>query len=423
MQPTEPLQQPQSTVNGQPANLRPNPVAERDLGDEQVGIAHRRILAELRQSVVDLGGGCSTIRPMDLGDEILARAREAAGRTHPVPAAEPELEGLRVEAMEQLALMPEPPAYRRAADPAREAAHARLPAAEALLERALLFQKASASTRFEPQARSIAQALEAQILALAAIAQGQILPGEERVEQARIKARAVGELAAAFHRVGAEQAPVYVRQTGVSRYDPHEAEHLEVTLPCPNPGCRKPALYALSTRSPTHRFVCTTCRQPFVGYFGEVRSVEATRNAKAAHYALHIEEVGGRDRRVEFDDASGGTLPVAPRDLVALLYGAGQTLVAVENLSSARVLWIRPKEACFLATAAYGSGAPELDTFRAFRDRALLTRPTGRLLVRAYYLAGPHLARPVAASPRLRRAARRVLEVLRADLSRRGFDR
>src|SRR6185312_3441896 len=102
------------------------------------------------------------------------------------------------------------------------------------------------------------------------------------------------------------------RATGASRYDPHEPGHLEVTLPCPNPGCRKPALFALSTRTPTHRFVCAACRQPFLGYFGEVRSVESQRRAKFTHYALQIEEVGGHDRRVEFDDASGGNLPVAP---------------------------------------------------------------------------------------------------------------
>lgn len=361
--------------------------------------------------------------PLDLGDEILARARDAASRTHPVPATEAELEQLRVEAMEQLALIPEPPAYRRASDPAREAAKARLATAEALYERALLFQKAGSGPKLAKQGQAIAEALEAQVVALAAIADGQIVKGEQLVEKARVRARAVSELAAAFHQVQADEPPIFDRTTQTSRYDPHEPGHLEVTLPCPNPGCRKPGLFALSTRTPTHRFVCAACRQPFLGYFGEVRSVEALKNAKFIHYALQVEEVGGRARKVEFDDASGGHLPVAPRDLVALLYGSGQQLAAVENLSSGRVLWIRPKDACFLATAAYGEGAPELETFRAFRDEVLLATRAGRAAVRAYYAMGPHLAKPVAASPRIQRPVRAALEKLRRALEARGVRR
>lgn len=138
---------------------------------------------------------------------------------------------------------------------------------------------------------------------------------------------------------------------------------------------------------------------------------------------MQIDEVGGRDRRVEFDDASGGTLPVAPRDLVALLYGVGQTLAAVENLSSARVLWIQNKDACFLATAAYGEGAPELAAFRAFRDAVLLQSVLGRALVRNYYRTGPYLAWPFARSSILRAPLRGGLERLRTSLERRGFGR
>jgi len=351
---------------------------------------------------------------MELGDEILARAREAAARTHPVPATAAELEALRVEALEHLALLPEPPAYKRATEPAREQARSRLPATEALLERALLFVKAAEGSKLAAQGQAIAQALESQVRALAAVSQGQIIAGEELTARAQEQARAVGELSAAFHRVRADLGlPVYDRATGTSRYDPHALESLEVNLPCPAPGCRTPGLFALSTRSPTHRFVCTKCRKPFVGYFGEVRSVESKRDAKAVHYTLQLDPVGGGVRRVEFDDASGGALPVAPRDLVALLYGVGQTLAAVENLSSGRVLWVKPRAACFLATAAYGPGAPELDAFRAFRDRVLMVRPAGRVLVRAYYAVGPHLAVPVARVPPLRRAVRAGLERLR----------
>jgi hypothetical protein len=48
---------------------------------------------------------------------------------------------------------------------------------------------------------------------------------------------------------------------------------------------------------------------------------------------------------------------------------------------------------CYISTAAYGSSlAPELDTLRDFRDRVLLPRPAGRLLVDHYYQSAPAIA-------------------------------
>jgi hypothetical protein len=207
----------------------------------------------------------------------------------------------------------------------------------------------------------------------------------------------------------------------VSRYDPHPIAQLEVTLPCPNRTCRKAALYGLSTRSPHHRFECTTCKQPFLGYFGEVRSVEQTTSARGLRYTLRLDEVGGYARTVSFEDASGGRLPVAPHDLVAMLYTTNNVLVAVENLSTARVLWVQGRDTCFLATAALGAQAPELEVFRSFRDRALLPRPLGRAGVRTYYRLSPHLAPWVARSPGVRRALRWTLR--RAAPLLDGWDR
>ncbi len=355
---------------------------------------------------------------MDLGDEILSRTRDAAERGALAPVTDAEVEALRVEALEQLSRVPEPPAYHRASDPGREKAQALLGPAEALLGRALKTARAAQGSKLEARAQAIASGLEAQLRALVAIAQGQILKGEEQVERARELSHAINELSAAFHRVNEPARPVFDRSSGSSRYDPQQPAHLEVTLPCPNPACRRPALYALSTRSATHRFQCTTCKQPFLGYFGEVRSVEQQNRGRSVHHTLRLDEIGGHERLVQFDDASGGHLPVAPHDLVALLYNAGQALVAVENLSTARVLWVQPRDACFLATAAYGPGAPELESFRGFRDRVLLPRTWGRLAVRVYYAAGPHLAKAVFDAPRARARLRAGLERLRPHLER-----
>jgi hypothetical protein len=48
---------------------------------------------------------------------------------------------------------------------------------------------------------------------------------------------------------------------------------------------------------------------------------------------------------------------------------------------------------CYISTAAYGSPlGHELDTLRGFRDRVLLPRPSGRLLVDHYYTSAPTIA-------------------------------
>ena len=358
---------------------------------------------------------------MDLGDEILSRSREAASRVRPVPPHAAELEALRVEALDQLAQLPEPPAFRRASDPVREQAKSRLDSAEALYQRALLYQRAAQGQPFAPQASAIAEALEAQVRALAALAQGQIQRGEQMADLAQERATAVSELGSTFHRLHAERPRVYDRQQGLSRFDPHEVEQLEVTLPCPNASCRKPGRYALAPRSPAHRFQCQACHQPFSGYFGRLRSVEATRHSNKVRYVLRLDELGGRERAIDFEDGSGSALMIAPREFVALLYSSAQALVGVVNLSTGRPLWLKSQDACFLATAAYGVGAPELDTFRAFRDRALLSNSLGRAAVRTYYAVGPHLAAVVVARPRLQRTLRAGLEVLRAELQSRGM--
>jgi hypothetical protein len=51
------------------------------------------------------------------------------------------------------------------------------------------------------------------------------------------------------------------------------------------------------------------------------------------------------------------------------------------------------KSGCFIATAAYGSSlAPEVLTFRRFRDEILLTSKLGSIFVEFYYFVSPPLA-------------------------------
>lgn len=71
------------------------------------------------------------------------------------------------------------------------------------------------------------------------------------------------------------------------------------------------------------------------------------------------------------------------------------------------------EEPCFIATAAYGSRlAPEVKTLRNFRDRYLVTNPSGRRLVKFYYRHSPALAEYITSHPHLRGAVRLTLTPL-----------
>ena len=72
---------------------------------------------------------------------------------------------------------------------------------------------------------------------------------------------------------------------------------------------------------------------------------------------------------------------------------------------------------CFIATAVYGD-SEHLDVvlFRKFRDRCLLSRPVGRLIVRLYYKFGPHLANIIKNNQKTKRIVRTALEKLAAYL-------
>jgi hypothetical protein len=79
-------------------------------------------------------------------------------------------------------------------------------------------------------------------------------------------------------------------------------------------------------------------------------------------------------------------------------------------------------DACFIATAAYGSFmAGEVSALRAFRDAALRTNLPGEIAVEGYYTFGPLLARTIAPSETLRRAARAALAPLTARVREAGF--
>jgi|SanBayMetagenome_1026888.scaffolds.fasta_scaffold05307_1 hypothetical protein len=88
---------------------------------------------------------------------------------------------------------------------------------------------------------------------------------------------------------------------------------------------------------------------------------------------------------------------------------------ALSEISSEKIcpFSLESSGGCFIATAAYSTSIhPDLDTFRQFRDRSLLTNPWGRLFVSVYYQVGPQIAQYVNRSLYAKKMVRFLLENL-----------
>ena len=68
------------------------------------------------------------------------------------------------------------------------------------------------------------------------------------------------------------------------------------------------------------------------------------------------------------------------------------------------------EQACFIATAVYGSAlSEEVDILRWFRDEFLITSPPGRAVVAVYYKLSPPLAGFISRHQTLRTLVRECL--------------
>lgn len=338
--------------------------------------------------------------------ELRTRAAHRAA-TLPEPNGE-QSDQLRTELSAFFARIPEPPVYRRRDDPAKAAALELLSEGEELLAR----------TYKDDTLQLWREALDLHLEAQAAIA-------EHRVEAAEgiwRRAIAAEQRAANERRVWArtdEQVPpVFSRDTGESRFDPRPEPTVQVKLICPL--CRAVHDYEFSPRHSTHRFTCRGCSSPFQAYIGELKALEVDRKSeRERRYMFRIDELTGQTTRIHFDDASEGELGAARRDLLAFLYAPSNHLRGVLNLTSSRVLWIKQRGLCFIASAVLGEEAAELETFRAFRDRVLM-RVTPEA-VEAYYRHGPGAARWLSTRPSAKAAVRLMLKATHRALKAAGL--
>ena len=355
------------------------------------------------------------MQPEELFEAARVRARSL---DVPRPPQDAELERLRMECAGWFDRVPEPPVYRRLDDPARKKAEVLIPEGQELLSRTLAMVRHESA---QAAAGPLVEALEAHLSTLCHTAEGRLSLAERSWLTALKLERSVGRQNRLYIRSDEAKRAVFDKVTRESRYDPGPEPSMTVKLVCPQRSCAAQERYKFSPRYSTHRFTCPKCKRMFIGYFGEVRAVELTRKPGMVRYLFKLEELGGSLSQVEFDETSGAEFGVARRDLMAFLYDKDRDLKAVLNLSSSRLLWVHKGGKCFVVTAAYGEGAPELAAFRAFRDRRLMQSAAGRAAVHAYYAVGPALAKVVVGTPRLRRAVRAGLARTHSWLVRNGY--
>ncbi|RKH07974.1 hypothetical protein D7Y13_20690 [Corallococcus praedator] len=348
--------------------------------------------------------------------EELIRAAQTRAAGLDVGRGDAALERVRTSASALFAKLPEPPVYRRAEDPTRKAAQALLPEMERVLAEAFAVAREPAVS---PLVDRLVEALRAHAEALVHTADG-------RLEAAELAWRRAQELERAAHptrqMVGppARPPPVFDKASGQSRYDPRNAAQVGVKLMCPNTGCKRLGDYAFLPTHAYHRFVCPACRVPFMAYFGELKGLEVEIRRSSKRYRFTVDEVGSAvTTRIDFEEAGGQEFPAARRDLLAFLYTEQRELKVVMNHTNMKLMWVSPAASCFVVTAAFGEGAPELVAFRAYRDEVLRKSRLGQGFIDGYYHWGPPLAAWVVRRPRVRAGVRWALTRVHGRLTRR----
>ena len=349
------------------------------------------------------------MQPSDVFARAEARAR---GLQTDAPPGEDVRDRLRSECVAFFGKVPEPPVYRRADDPLRRRANELLPEAELLLARLTALAL--------PELDPLLAAVKAAVEALCHTVDGRVEAAEEAFRRGLSLEKEALSARRLWARSDEVMPPVFDRLSGVSRFDPRPDPSLKVKLACP--ACRQVAAYAFSPHQARTPCGCDQCGQPFSAYLGEARGVEVqSARAGLRRYLFRIEELNGGLTRLAVEDEGQPELSVAPRDLLAFLYSRTDQLRGVLNLSTGRLLWIKAPGPCFIATAAFGEGAPELESFRAFRDQVLLPRPWGRALTRAYYRVGPWAAAALRRRRRTKALVRRALLRVHQHLEDAGF--
>ena len=325
---------------------------------------------------------------------------------------------VRLECADYLAELPEPPRILREGSHAQSAARARLERGRSLLGRllALSAQDGPPGAR-ERDLLMLEWAVRAALRLHGATAQAHSGAADVAWVQARQKATAALSPFRSWESPE-RTTPAYDAGTGASRYDPRPRAQVELKLDCPAPDCRRAGRY-FPERDPEPQPL--RCKQCGVRFHAWLVEADAAARALPGQQQFVGHTCDGAPVVVSLADDGAGLFAVAAGDLLAFLGRQPGHWELLENLATGGRFQPRSAGPCFLASAALGPDAPELATFRAFRDRALLPRPWGRRAVLLYYRWGPWAAEQVKRRPALRRAARSALAPLHRLLVRQGY--
>ena len=82
----------------------------------------------------------------------------------------------------------------------------------------------------------------------------------------------------------------------------------------------------------------------------------------------------------------------------------------------------RKKDACYVATAVYGSyDCPQVWTLRRYRDDYLKTNIRGRIFIRVYYAISPIIIKMFGKTDWFNRICKRKLDVFVEKLNKKGY--
>jgi hypothetical protein len=170
---------------------------------------------------------------------------------------------------------------------------------------------------------------------------------------------------------------------------------------------------AASSEQPLHSYDVRVSTDPIVDELSFIRSGRPARTASedlegAVSLVLPPGVPAGESIESEIGDLIAQTRYYVAVRATDRLDRHGPISVAQVTTSKRTFATVSP---CFVATAAYGTPlAEQVGVLRRLRDRQLMSNAIGRSLVHAYYARGRQLAAELRAHPRLRKAARAVLE-------------
>ncbi len=299
--------------------------------------------------------------------------------------ANDSVDAFRKDTLALFSRIPAPPLYRRHDEPLASQCQTLVAECDSLLQRC---------RNWGASVGALSSAIAAHRGWLVAVTENRIEEAESGWRNALVIERGATAPYRLWKRADGEVSSAFNRATQASRYDAKDKVQLELTLACCE--CRKLSTYTVLSHRSSHDLTCQSCGRPFSVFVSVLSSLDVSNpTGRQRRYLFHLQPFDAPAKDIECFDSGREALAAKPGDGIALMFAPQSVLRAIINLDSGCVLWLASSGPCFVATVAFGYGAPELDVLRAFRDDVLLPTRLGRWLVQGYYRHGPTLAASV----------------------------